>query len=268
MTSSAVFGLGSGILVRGLIHERMGLVELGLFQASWTIASMYLGIVLQAMAADYFPRLSEHADNDPTLTIMVNDQTEILLLVGGPVVVGMIGAAPLCLWLLYGAEFTAGASLLRVQLLADVIRLLSWPLGFLLLAKAANRLFVTVEFFSVAAFVAFTWIALPSLGLVAAGWGYLTMIAVSLAGSLASVKWLIPEFRWRRQVVADALLVGAIGLLAWVIASAELLLSAAFSLAAGSALALRSYRRLSSHLPRLSDLLQSIKALFVKERRG
>ena len=86
---------GAQLAARGLIIQRLGLPELGLFQAAWTISGTYLGVVLQAMAADYYPRLSEAIHEPDAAVQIVNEQTEVALLLGAPIILAALGLAPL-----------------------------------------------------------------------------------------------------------------------------------------------------------------------------
>mgnify|MGYP006187535497 CR=1 FL=1 len=45
--------------VRSFLLKKMNIDAVGCFQACWMIATMYLGIILNAMLADFFPRLTE-----------------------------------------------------------------------------------------------------------------------------------------------------------------------------------------------------------------
>jgi PST family polysaccharide transporter len=256
-TTSLILALTSGLAVRGLVHERLGAAELGYFQAAWAIASMYLGIVLNAMATDYFPRLSEAADDDGKLTRLVNEQAEVLVLVGGPIIVGMIGAAPLIIMLLYGADFETATGLLEIQLLADVIKLLSWPLGFLLIAKAASGRYIAIELLGSAIFLLVTSLLIGSAGIEAAGWGQVSIFLATLILTQASIRRMVPGFRWHRHVLADASLLLGVALAIWWFGPHDVTARTITGALAAVLMAWRSYARLSRYFP---NALASIRA--------
>jgi len=54
----------------------------------------YIGFVLGAMGADYYPRLSEAINDYPRARRLVNEQTEMALLFASPVLLAMITLAP------------------------------------------------------------------------------------------------------------------------------------------------------------------------------
>lgn len=216
MAGSFVAAAGP-LLIRIAIGDRMGLHELGLFQASWALAAVYLGIVLQAMSADYFPRLTREITDPAAATKAVNEQTEIALLLGGPVILAVMGGAPLILHLLYASEFQAAAAMLRWQMLGDVLKLMSWPLGFVLLASRRGLHFLAVELLGTAVFVGSTLLLLGRLSFVAAGVGYAIMYAAYLPALFALCRRQI-GFHWDTVVLRDAALLFAAAVLVMAVA--------------------------------------------------
>jgi PST family polysaccharide transporter len=209
-----LFGLGVAIMVggliaslaqlavRGLIAQRVGLDELGLYQAASLISVTYLGFITQAMAADFYPRLSALEPRSPKAGQLINEQTEIALLLGGPVILVMIGLAKLLLSLLYAGEFAAGAGLLRWQMLGDVLRIASWPLGFALLAAGRGKTYVTLELVAFGVFFVATVSLLPFFGIEGAGIGYFIMYVLYVS-LLILVGRVGNGFRWSTAVVRD-----------------------------------------------------------------
>jgi len=107
--------------------------------------------------------------------------------------------------LLYSAEFGPAVSILRWQILGDVLKIVSWPLGFIILAAGDGRTFMLSESAAMAVFAGGTWLAIPWLGIQATGASFLLMYMVYLP-----LVYLLARrrtgFRWRRSVLRDALL--------------------------------------------------------------
>jgi PST family polysaccharide transporter len=207
--------------VRGAIAQRLGFAELGLFQAAWMISVTYLGIVLQAMAADYYPRLSEAIHEQDRAVRLVNEQTEVALLLGGPIILAGLGLAPLGLEILYSSAFRPAAELLRWQMLGDVLKIASWPAGFVLLAANRGGLFLLLEAIGWAVFVATTWLLLPSLGLKAAGIAVFVMYCVYLPLVFLAAKSVI-GIRWSRAVGSHFLIVAGAAIAVFALAYYDL----------------------------------------------
>jgi PST family polysaccharide transporter len=140
----------------------------------------YLTFVLGAMGTDFFPRLTEAMKDKKSVGVIVNQQTEIALLLCGPILVAMLGCAPLVIWILYTSEFEPAIEVLRWQILGDILKVISWPLSFILLASGAGKTFVAAETIGMGIFVVVVALGLPVLGVTATGVGFLAMYAAYL----------------------------------------------------------------------------------------
>ena len=85
--------------------------------------------------------------HDKTATIhLINHQTEIALLLAGPVFLAMMALAPWVIRLLYTASFLPAVEVLRWQILSDVLKIAAWCLGFLFLALGDGKTFLWTKF--------------------------------------------------------------------------------------------------------------------------
>jgi len=134
--------------IRVEVGNTLGAESLGHFQAAWAISMQYIGFVLAAMGADYFPRLTSVIHDREAATRLVNEQTEIALLLSAPVFIAMIGLAPWVVHLLYSDAFMPTVEVLRWQILGDILKVASWPLGFVILAAGAGKAYFWSETFA------------------------------------------------------------------------------------------------------------------------
>jgi O-antigen/teichoic acid export membrane protein len=208
MLSGIVTTLGH-LAARTLVQRDLGPEAMGQFQAAWAIGMTYLGFVPSAMATDYYPRLTAAIHDTATATRLVNEQTEVALLLCAPVLLAMLAMLDLAPWvihLLYSAEFAPAVEILRWQLLGDVLKVMSWPLGFVLLAVGAGKTFVLTESVGMAVFVLGVFVGLPLIGIRATGVAFLALYVAYL-----SIVWWFGGrmigFRWTRAVKAQALAV-------------------------------------------------------------
>ena len=187
------------LVIRTLVQRELGAEALGLFEAAWIISMTYIGFVLRAMGTDYYPRLSAVINDHAAVNKLVNEQTEVALLLAGPVFLSMLGLAPWVIELLYSSKFSEAAVVLRWQVLGDILKVASWPLGFVILAAGDGRTFLFSDTLAIAVFVLCVWLGLPYLGLQITGIGFLLMYTVYLP----LVYWLARRrtgFRWARNV--------------------------------------------------------------------
>ncbi|MBJ7545191.1 O-antigen translocase [Rhodomicrobium udaipurense] len=203
---SNLITIGGFLAVRVLVQRELGAEALGQFQAAWAIGMTYLGFVLGAMGADYYPRLTAAIGDRAAAVRLVNEQTEVALLLCGPVIVAMLGCAPWVIRLLYTAEFGPAVEILRWQLLGDILKVMSWPLGFILFALGAGKAFVLTETLGMAVFILGVLTLLPLIGVTATGVAFLALYVVYLP-----LVWWLGRcrigFRWTRAVWVQAIAV-------------------------------------------------------------
>lgn len=168
------------LAVRTMVQRELGAEALGHFQAAWMISTTYIGFVLQAMGTDYYPRLTAAIHDNAAVNRMVNEQTEVALLLGGAVFLAMLGLAPWVIELLYSSQFEQAVSVLRWQVLGDILKVASWPLGFIILAAGDGRTFMLAESLAISVFVGLTWFGLPIFGIEATGIAFLGMYSIYL----------------------------------------------------------------------------------------
>ena len=92
---SGLLMMGASYGVRAIILRMEGLDAAGFYAAAWTLGGLYVGIILQAMGADFYPRLVGVAEDNRECNRLVNEQTLVSLLLAGPGVIGTIIFAPL-----------------------------------------------------------------------------------------------------------------------------------------------------------------------------
>lgn len=230
--AAGLAGTVGQLAVRTLLQRELGPDALGHFQAAWAISMTYISFVLGAMGTDYYPRLVAVIGDPAALARLVNEQTGVALLLAAPVLLAMLALAPWLIRLLYSGEFAEAVEVLRWQVLGDLLKILSWPLGFLLLAAGRGKAYMGTQWLGMGVFFAVTWLTLPLVGVVASGLGFLCMYAV-----LVGVNWGLAVrsagFAWTSEVKKHALLLVASGLAInllagigeWVAATAGVLLA-------------------------------------------
>lgn len=157
------------LLVRGRISQELGLDAAGHFAAAWGITMTYVGFLLGAMGADYYPRLVEVIHDKVAAVRLMNDQAQLGLAIGGPVLLLLIGLAPWVITLLYSTEFEPAVALLQWQTVGNVFKLASWALGFSIAASARGKTFLFVQLNFNVLFLLMLWPTLETFGIQAAG---------------------------------------------------------------------------------------------------
>ncbi|MFZ1072538.1 MAG: O-antigen translocase [Verrucomicrobiia bacterium] len=193
--ASGLLTMGAAYLIRVIVLRSFNLEAAGCFQAAWMLGGLYVGFILQAMGADFFPRLTAVANNNPECNRLVNEQTEVGLLLAGPGVIATLTFAPLIIHLFYSSKFEPAADILRWICLGMMLRVASWPMGFIMLAKGERKLFFWSELLSSMLCVGLVWVCLKVFGLSGTGIGFFGMYAAYWTGIYMLVRRL-SGFRW------------------------------------------------------------------------
>jgi len=193
------------LLVRGHISQELGLDAAGYFAAAWGITMTYVGFLLGAMGADYYPRLTEIIHDKVAAIRLMNDQAQLGLAIGGPVLLLLIGLAPWVITLLYSAEFYPAVTLLQWQTVGNVFKIASWALGFSIVATGRAKTFFFVELSFNIVFLSMVFVFMPHVGLKVTAYAFVLGYLVHM-NMIYLVARQTLGFRWQ------ALSLGLLGL--------------------------------------------------------
>lgn len=208
---SGLLNSGLALGIRGLIVRDLGLESNGIYQSAWAISGMFAGFIVAAMGTDFYPRLSAVSRDNGAVNRLVNEQTEIGILLALPGLLGTLAFAPLLMHFFYTEKFLPGAELLPWFVLGLFGRIVSWPLGYIQLAKRVTGWFAVTEAAYAAAHyglaVAFLhWLKLPGVAVAFA------VLYVGYTAGMLAVSARLSGFRWSGAVIK--LLLGAAVLVA------------------------------------------------------
>ena len=177
---SALLNSIVALITRSFIIREIGLDANGIYQAAWALSGLFAGFILGAMGTDFYPRITAVNTNHKLMNRMVNEQAEIGLLLCLPGLLATLSFSPLLLQLFYSAEFISGAPLFSWLILGTAIKIVSWPLGYILLAKGAARIFALSETVFSLANCALTLAMIRYYGLVGASYAYFILYVIYL----------------------------------------------------------------------------------------
>jgi antigen flippase len=167
--SSGFMTMGVAYAVRITVMRKVGVEATGLYQSAWTLGGLYVGLILQAMGADFYPRLTASAKQNVECNRLVNEQALVGLLLAGPGVIATLTFAPVVIALFYTAKFGAAVGILRWICLGATLQVVTWPMGFIILAKGKSAIFFFSELAWTIVAVGLAWICVRSFGLNGAG---------------------------------------------------------------------------------------------------
>lgn len=194
-TASAVLTMGAAYAVRIIVLRYSGFEAAGLYQAAWTLGGLYTGFILQAMGTDFYPRLTAASQDNAQCNRLVNEQAHISMLIAGPGVMATLTLAPFILTAFYSAEFQAGVGLVRWICLGMMLRVVAWPMGFIVLAKGAQKAFFWTEVVATLVHVGLAWLFVVKSGFEGAGAAFFALY-VSHSIVIYTVVRQLSGFRW------------------------------------------------------------------------
>ena len=262
--ASGCMSFGVAFLVRAIIVRKMGLDAAGLYQSAWVLGGVYMGYIVAAMGADFYPRLTAVAKDHAECNRLVNEQVEVGLLVGGPGVLATLAFAPTVIELFYSSKFGPAEDVLRWICLGMLLRVASWPMGFLLIARGERKIFFWSELASNVLYISLIWLGIAKFNLTGAGMAFFGLYVAYTIGIYLIVRRL-SGFQWSAANLRLACLFGP--LVGAVFAGQKLLPPVTAAILGGTAAVLvgiYSLRTLCTLIPfgRLPRAAQKLLSLF------
>lgn len=204
-------------LTRVFITQEVSLEAVGIFAAAFALSGMFINFVLGSMGADFYPRLTSVSNDKRAINLMVNEQTEIGLLLAVPGLLATLALAPWLIRIFYTAEFLVAADLLQWFILGCLGRVVSWPMGFIIVALGKGSLFVLTETVFNALHLVFIWGGLILFGIEGVAVAFCILYLLYIAGILMIARYLT-GFMWSSATKRLLLLLLPIAVLAFLVA--------------------------------------------------
>lgn len=196
--SAAVMAAAIAYVVRVMVARHLGFEAAGVYHAATALSGVYCGFIISAMGTDFLPRVSSVATDDQSCNRLVNEQVEVGLLLALPGICGTLAAAPFIVPLVYSEQFSPATDVLRWQVLGVLLRVASWPLGYLLLAKGKARLYLWTELSYNLLHAGLVWVCVRIWGLPGTGIAFFGLYIYYCA-----LMWLVTRrlsgFAWSIQ---------------------------------------------------------------------
>lgn len=225
-------------LVKVLVTRRLGLEIAGLYEASSALANVYVGFILGAMGSDFFPHLSAIAHNNGQSSRLMNAQVEIGLLVASPGILLVMALGPLLLQILYSVEFLPAFEILRWLVLGTFLRVVSWPLSYIILAKGRGKWYLGSELITNLVYLVCMAYGINQMGMAGIGAAFFTMyvfytvLMIVLAGRLSGFRFNARN-RFLLIVFLPAMAL-AFGVSLWLSSTIGMVINLALALIAGA----------------------------------
>lgn len=169
MSISGILSLGVAFALRSYIRSIGGTEEVGLYQAGFAIINSYVGLVFTAIGTDYYPRLAAVNKDNEKCKEIICQQGEIGILILAPMLTICIVFMPIVIKILYSDTFLGANEFILWCCLGMMLRMASWVIAYIFIAKSESKLFIINEITANAYNLAFSIIAYKMWGLVGMG---------------------------------------------------------------------------------------------------
>lgn len=192
----------SGLLVsavtyatNAMVTHQIGLDAVGIYTAAFVLSGMFVNFVLGAMGGDYYPRLAGVSHDKEAMNKLVNEQTEIGLLLAVPGLLATLSLSPWIIQLFYSSEFMPAVDLLQWFILGCLGRIIQWPMGYIQLALGKGNWFVFTQTLLNSVHLLFIWLGLMFFHLEGVSIAFFLLHVISL-GIILLVSRFLTGFRW------------------------------------------------------------------------
>lgn len=129
-------------LVQIMIRNIGGIEQVGFYAAGMLIINAYVGMVFNAMATDYFPRLSAINKDNLAIKTVVNEQAEVAILLITPIITVFLLFKELIIKALYTPSFMVITGLVTFGVLGTLFKAVSFSLGYVIIAKGHSKVYI------------------------------------------------------------------------------------------------------------------------------
>lgn len=196
----ALAAILSAYLIRVIIIRDLSLADAGIYQAAFALSGLYIGVILQAMGKDFYPRLTAVAFDSKKEIQLINEQTQVGMMIAAPGLMFTLAFAPLAIRVLYSAEYLEAFPILQWMILGVFLRTISWPMGFLFVARAKGRIFFYTQLVSHILLFGFTYLSILIFGLEGTGIAFFCLYIVYTT-SMAVLINKENDFKWTSEVI-------------------------------------------------------------------
>jgi O-antigen/teichoic acid export membrane protein len=189
LSLSNLVGLGIAYVLSIFIGRVGGVDQVGLYNAGFAIVNGYIGMIFAAMATDYFPRLSAVASNNSDANKLINQQAEIGILIIAPILAIFLVFISTIVAILYSSKFFAINGMMQFIALGIFFKMITWCMGYMILAKGDSKLFFISELFANAYTLALNMFFYKVYGLNGIGMAFIVAYMLGVIQSFIILKW-------------------------------------------------------------------------------
>lgn len=203
-------------LIKVFIIREINLSAAGIYQAAFAISGLYIGIILQAMAKDFYPQLAAIAFKAEKEIDLINQQVSIGMILAAPGLLFTLALSPILIKLLYTYEYFDAYPILQWMIFGIFLRTISWPMAYILVARAKSIIFFITEIITNLVHLLLIYFLIKKYGIIGTGIAFFVMYFFYSFFIYFLIK-LENGFSWSPEVFKQISLYGIIFLISFII---------------------------------------------------
>ncbi len=177
---SVLLAVGASYVVRAFISRTGGIADVGLYSAGFSIVTIYVSLIFNAMGTDFYPRLSAVSHDNSLCNQTINQQGEIAILILAPILIVFLVFIHWVVILLYSSKFIAINNMILWAALGMFFKVIIWLMGFLILVKGNIKIYFWSEFASSIYTLILNLVGYHFLGLTGLGISFFVSYLISM----------------------------------------------------------------------------------------
>ncbi|SEJ50687.1 Membrane protein involved in the export of O-antigen and teichoic acid [Cyclobacterium xiamenense] len=173
LSLGSMFVLGESYLVRLFIRSHGNIEDVGFYSAGFAILNSYFGVIFTALTTDYYPRLAAVADDNRKAVRLMNQQSEMTVLLISPLLVVFLVFINFFIIVLYSNEFIPINTMMLWAGLGIYFKAVSWSLGVIFISKGEVKILLFSEIVSTMVMLTANLIGYSYYGLEGLGFSFL-----------------------------------------------------------------------------------------------
>ncbi len=121
------------------------IADIGFYTSAILITNQFVGFILNSLSADYFPRLTAAVNSPQKMSEVIEEQSEIVLLLATPLLILMIIFSPLLITVFLSSKFLVISEFIRFIALGSFFQVASFCLGYISFAKNDKYYYLLLE---------------------------------------------------------------------------------------------------------------------------
>lgn len=175
--TAIVAGSFSQLLIREKLITNLSLTDAGIWQGITRLSDYYLGFIITVLSVYYLPRLSEIKEKSELRTEIGKGYKMMLPLIVLLAFIIFLSRG-IIVQILFTKQFSPMIPLFKFQLLGDVLKIGSWVMAFIMLAKRLVKTFIITEIVFAATQVMLSYFFIHQYGIIGTTYAFCLNYAV------------------------------------------------------------------------------------------